>query len=1036
MGKGRERIPLNDAEKHLRQRVVSEAGGENLASEEKLMKDIVPEQGRIELDAKNADVLRNSNSYKLLREMYDKKEISLAELKDIYQDSNTARFLEATFGGGEISAEGRILDNKIGLAVHALDTLDSAEEQGEAGLLEVRQSLSDAGIDEEIPNVAKPDELRAYAIAKLEKLRAQRTNFAASPGAERQAANVLISDIESHSVDRVTSLASGDVGNENKATQSKNSLEQEARHVLRLYDKKKLWSGTFKRARGAFLALGFSAQEIDGDRQALLGNLRGRLSEISASRKKNATAEQKQGEPREIAPITEQVREVDHPVFQALDNLYIQGMELSEMKRMFLGGKEKREYLVKEKFSGAPAELKKLLLSKDWHDKAEKYFARYIDEGYKPGAQFVSKLLFKQPGVTYEQLNASSKEEGEKQFIKVMHDKINDFVYSGRWRYNKQKKTFEVSDDADLDARVSLFLFREAGFSCTKDKEAKALPHGETKPGAVHVDIGYEWGASVKQDGAAILDTHQQWRAPIESSTAKITYRLMTEGGFIKENAITRQMVELTVADDNARLITDREQFEKSARTIRGLHRFFEADKLYEFVQQQWRSEYEMWKQTREVVAKWGDNPEIIPSEFETKAKALLKHYGSFTEDELNEANHRAWREKLGVVALVGDEDRKKASKSLGRFIYERLLDHQLSDKEIKDFGLEYGVENQSKTIENAKTLLFDKSQDQLIEEGRVVQTKNGLAVVNIEGIGKKLYGGHDAVIAAENGYAMYIAIEPHGRSIMLNLTDRKSDISNKFEKLLKKYPQLKAVRGALIIKPKDGKEIVDSDGKQVPFPQFVKEAMSAITDDDKFEAKGMVKELISRADPKTVKTVGLQVESASALSSENVSDVITSEVEPKEVTQIEQPTPPADLPVVEEVVNVPTSEVAPIEPVAEPIKEEVVAQDVSKSDKPLTKSIELATEEWIDETGIKFSRELSADEQRIKDEIDDTIRHRLAEKAHIALKDPRFADQNAQDFVDKFVERGMTRESIVSVRVRQYNEHKLPVVENALKGS
>ena len=88
---------------------------------------------------------------------------------------------------------------------------------------------------------------------------------------------------------------------------------------------------------------------------------------------------------------------------------------------------------------------------------------------------------------------------------------------------------------------------------------------------------------------------------------------------------------------------------------------------------------------------------------------------------------------------------------------------------------------------------------------------------------------------------------------------------------------------------------------------------------------------------------------------------------------------------------------------------------------------------EWVDDTGIKFSRELTAEEMKAKDLIDDEAMVMLSIKAKVRLQEERFSNFNSDqqtNFVDQYVADGLCHVSMVQARKKLYSELELPVVE------
>ncbi len=455
-------------------------------------------------------------------------------------------------------------------------------------------------------------------------------------------------------------------------------------------------------------------------------------------------------------------------------------------------------------------------------------------------------ILLQQPELAGKNLEQLDWEQVSEQFTKAVREVWQDFYYSGQWRFDQKTKEFELSDNKDMDAKVSLFLFKLAGIRGAA--LAKALPPGEANPEGTTFDSGKKGGVVVAKN-KVVIDNHQPGRG-YETSSAKILYRLLASMGNIKENGHLRALVELSVDDDNGRLITNKKQFDNSNKTLRGLHRYLDAEDLFSYIRSKWHNFDEVIKADEsdrgrkvyehildgelggaEEAVKLLNITNTIMEDFrkingrslsykssEQDKNSLLTKY-SIKDETVNQikaatsCTDEDIKESWTIISdfikdkKVGDVVRLLNDKS-SRLIKDRVLYTKLAGSDITKFQLCEGLDNQTNTIKRAHEWLLDEDNEKLIAEGKMVNTKYGLAVVHIEAkTNKKLYGGHDAV-AADGRAKMFISYDPEKQSILINTLNSNLDISKAFSSFIEKHSELVPVRGALLIKPRDGQEL------------------------------------------------------------------------------------------------------------------------------------------------------------------------------------------------------------------------------------
>lgn len=461
--------------------------------------------------------------------------------------------------------------------------------------------------------------------------------------------------------------------------------------------------------------------------------------------------------------------------FQFLSQLAIKGMTYRELRQLCA--------VSPDKYKG-PAWVKKYLEHPLW-TKAASTFRQALDEGFSPAANFMLEYVLAHPQFTnYQELNADSQAEARQKFIEVTKHLWGKFYYSGKWTFNSKKGEYELSKDADLDAKVSLALFKRAGI---KEADlATAIPPGQRALGGVVLDsgglggVGFETTEAITQPQGPIsimtlvADNHQPYRDLVETSTAKIVYNLLTEAGILDKRDLTaRVLADLTVMDDNAHLIETREQLEKSSRTLRGLHRFFnDIDDLQGFVMQ-------LLDRVKRKVPK-----------VETRGGKIYK---------------RPWQDYYAdIIKAVLDSEidhNDIVSLKLGKTVW-REEGGGRGKKQKKVRLWKYADQIQQETINNAQELL-SRSDDELRQAGQLLEIPGwGRTYIEIGGLHKRLLGGHDALKAY--GFDMGIRYDEKEKSFLINLLKPSGDLSEKFQDL----PQGMVVRGVMVMKPRDGRPL------------------------------------------------------------------------------------------------------------------------------------------------------------------------------------------------------------------------------------
>lgn len=471
------------------------------------------------------------------------------------------------------------------------------------------------------------------------------------------------------------------------------------------------------------------------------------------------------------------------PAFKYLENLYIQGMEPYDMRRLLLTQKGEK---ITEKLNNLAlqyqdfAQLRPKIVERNW-DKIVEFFINKLNrgrggkrgEGYDPAQEFLTRAVIEQPTFEYNQLNAKDIKESNQKFIEATREVWQDFVYSGSWEYSKEKG-WQPKKETDLDAKISLFLFKQAGILGALNAEPVAPGH--YREGVTNIDTGGVGGVRLhKEKGKTtiFLDNHSRGRTLVETSSAKIIYRLLTASGFIdKNNQALRVLTEIATDDDHGNLIVNHQQFKNAGTNLRGLVKYFsDTDSLYRHVNEVW--------------------PTVGGNEIKKEDNWPIRE--------------KSWQE-----------------------VYRRLLDKKLNSDEIKKFSLARG---QSKLFERFRFAekILKKKTEELKADGRVIDTKYGQYLVSVAGWwpkGEQYLAGHEG--AKAYGYDGVLIYDPFKDEFKVNSVKREVDLSKDW-----KLPQGTAVRGKMVL------------SKGSPLRVNLKEILHQVAPGEVESAQGYLKEFL-----------------------------------------------------------------------------------------------------------------------------------------------------------------------------------------------
>ncbi len=470
-------------------------------------------------------------------------------------------------------------------------------------------------------------------------------------------------------------------------------------------------------------------------------------------------------------------------IFNELMQFNIKGMTDSEINAL--------AEIKPEDYDG-PVWVRELLEDPGFKDTVAYYLKQRSINHFKPGARIGSDIIFAHVEsspklIDWQELNSPNWRESDKKLKDLAREVWDNFVHSGKIIYNSDKNEYELTPEADLDVKSTLFFFKRAGIKAAGDPIA--VRPGESREGSTMIDTGNMRGVTIIEGRRAevskitdnqgelkprvkvYMDHHQNERDVIDTSVATQAFNVLIESNLLvfkrgekeksreqtEEYKKMKLMEEMAVADDNARLITNPKQFEASAFNLRGLHRYFKnGEDLFEAIGLLWEP-----GMTLDSLL----NKEV-PADFCEKFK-LGK-------------NTTQWEKIEG--------DKKGRKKPVDKWVS--------------------ASEDQLATIKQAKKVLcVDEEgvpdEEKLKAAGRLVESKKlGKCLVFIDDVTPR--AGHDAVKAYFGDKSSYIVYDSKWQSLLVNTHNDKIDLSQGFE-----FKQGNIIRGAMVIKPRsDGKRL------------------------------------------------------------------------------------------------------------------------------------------------------------------------------------------------------------------------------------
>jgi len=220
---------------------------------------------------------------------------------------------------------------------------------------------------------------------------------------------------------------------------------------------------------------------------------------------------------------------------------------------------------------------------------------------------------------SWEELNAATLEEGEKKFKEKTKELWKDFAISGVLQFDKKEGKQVLRPFTDLDGKCALGILNLAGVDTSNLKYVKP---GEYLKGAINLDTGDKFGVVYEEPTyTAYFDHHAKGIKEV-TSTTEIVYRAMADLGMVEKSKVLDRLVDFVTKIDNRKFPP--EEFLRSPKTILGLQRTLDFEKLYQYFQDHKSPTEEL---TPEEFAKYGlkdaaeKQQKIVDEAMETLAK-------------------------------------------------------------------------------------------------------------------------------------------------------------------------------------------------------------------------------------------------------------------------------------------------------------------------------------------------------------------------------------------------------------------------------
>ncbi len=287
---------------------------------------------------------------------------------------------------------------------------------------------------------------------------------------------------------------------------------------------------------------------------------------------------------------------------------------------------------------------------------------------------------------SWEELNAATFEEADKKFNEKIKETWKEFAVHGVLVFDPKEGRQVLKPFTDLDGKSALGILKLAGIDTSKLTYVKP---GESIKGAINLDTGDKIGVVYNQEtGTSYFDHHSKNAKEITSAT-EIMYKTMVNLGMLEKTENMDKLVKFVTKLDNFKYPP--ENFLKSYRTILGLQRDLDFDKLVKYFKEHQSPTEELTseqfekygiKEASEKQQKLVEDSIQTMDKMEKEGKVIDTSYGKVLINEKNKLKigaPAAYTRYDGIINYIPNVSFAVMFKE--KDINEKLLKEMLGDK-------------------------------------------------------------------------------------------------------------------------------------------------------------------------------------------------------------------------------------------------------------------------------------------------------------------------------------------------------------------
>lgn len=305
-------------------------------------------------------------------------------------------------------------------------------------------------------------------------------------------------------------------------------------------------------------------------------------------------------------------------------------------------------------------------------------------------AKEASKSVMGEEIKNWDELNISvtklAQAKRDPEFFKKILESWKEFAVSGTLQFDPKEGKQVLRSFTDLDGKCAIAILKKAGFNTENLKYVKP---GEFLQGAVNLDTGDKFGVVYDEPTYTLFFDHHAKGTTKVTSTAEIAYKTMVGLRLMEKSQAMDRLVVFVNGIDNRKFPA--EEFLRSAKTILGLQRDLDFDKLYSYFQKHENpieeltpEQFENYglKESAEKQQKIVDEAMKKMDEMEKENKVADTQYGKILINQNNELKvgaSAAYTKFDGIINFTPEKSFAFTLKS-GNFNEEELK-QKLGDK-------------------------------------------------------------------------------------------------------------------------------------------------------------------------------------------------------------------------------------------------------------------------------------------------------------------------------------------------------------------